>query len=195
VLYTGIAHLLNCYVCAVFPSTSFYLNRALCVCMRVWLWVKDRQRGKWLEVNHQQDAIQLRNFYYSTYFNSSACFERYVAHHQEPQLRKVFCVSGSVHLNGTQAPIVRACGLWNKRERERVPVWKIRLIKREAFRLPTGMTQGWKTFYLFANTFLYLERTSSGLLRLVLGAPNCVLTFRSYIPLSSSGFGTVNFFV
>jgi hypothetical protein len=24
--------------------------------------------------------------YYSTYVNSSTCFERYVAHHQEPQL-------------------------------------------------------------------------------------------------------------
>jgi hypothetical protein len=41
---------------------------------------------KFLEVNHQQDATQLRNFYYSTYVNSSTCFERYVAHHQEPQL-------------------------------------------------------------------------------------------------------------
>jgi hypothetical protein len=25
----------------------------------------------WLEVNHQQDATQLRNFYYSTYVSSS----------------------------------------------------------------------------------------------------------------------------
>jgi hypothetical protein len=39
-----------------------------------------------LEVNHQQDATQLRNFYYSTYVNSSTCFERYVARRQEPQL-------------------------------------------------------------------------------------------------------------
>jgi hypothetical protein len=41
---------------------------------------------RWLEVNHQQDATQLRNFYYFTYVNGSTCFDRYVAHHQEPQL-------------------------------------------------------------------------------------------------------------
>lgn len=147
-LYTGIAHLLNGYVCAVFPTISFYLNRARCVCMRVWLWVKD--------IDREENVLcfRQRTFKWKSSADSKSC----------------------------------TCGLWNQRERERIPVWKILLIKRESFRLPTGMTQRWKTFYLFANTFLYLERTSSGLLRLVLGAPNCVLTFRSYIPLSSLGF-------
>jgi hypothetical protein len=82
----------------------------------------------------------------------------------------------------------KSCRSWNKREKERIPMWKIRLVKREACRLTPGMTQRCKTFYLFANTFLYWERTSSELLSRVLGVSNCVLTFRRYVSLSSSGF-------
>jgi hypothetical protein len=66
----------------------------------------------WLEVKHQQDATSY-GIYYSTYVNSSTCFERYVTHHQEPQLYlshwftnacgvRPWCrLSGSSHSDGT----------------------------------------------------------------------------------------------